>query len=229
MLSRCSAFYNTTMRALTEAATLCKRADVRAFVDPSRTPQVRVRPEKRAPPTSYGRRCAYEQRCRYSRRGDNRAHSATVRTMHRLTMPMVAGTSTPEESISDPRRLALNRHGPALPMGRLRITGVELNPHLTAAEAIPLMAADFYSITATRVPYTFSIHETLRRVAQRHPWRVWAHAHDKSPIHCLRRTTESRNGLVPSVTNRNRLKAATPPNRRIAPWTVRSSLVSIAR
>ena len=51
--------------------------------------------------------------CRYSRRGDNRAHSATVRTMHRPTMPMVADTSTPEESISGPRRLALNRHGPA--------------------------------------------------------------------------------------------------------------------
>jgi hypothetical protein len=49
--------------------------------------------------------------CRY--RGDNRAHSATVRTMHRPTMPMVADTSTPEESISGPRRLALNRHGPA--------------------------------------------------------------------------------------------------------------------
>src|ERR1700733_4101424 len=94
-------------------------------------------------------------------------------------------------------------------MGRLRITGVELNPHLTAAEAIPLMAADFYSITATRVPYAFSIHETLSCVAPRYPWRVSAHAHDKSPIHCLRRTTESRNGLVPSVTNRNKLKAAT--------------------
>jgi hypothetical protein len=51
--------------------------------------------------------------CRYSRRGDDRAHSATARTMHRPTMPMVADTSTPEESISGPRRLALNRHGPA--------------------------------------------------------------------------------------------------------------------
>ena len=45
----------------------------------------------------------------------------------------------------------------------LRIKGVELNPHLTAAEEIPLMAANFYSITATRVPNGFSIHETLRR------------------------------------------------------------------
>jgi hypothetical protein len=51
----------------------------------------------------------------------------------------------------------------AIDASQLRITGVELNPHLTAAEAIPLMAADFYSITATRVPYGFSIHETLRR------------------------------------------------------------------
>ena len=47
----------------------------------------------------------------------------------------------------------------------LRITGVELNPHLTAAEAIPLMAADFYSITATRVRYAFSIHETPGQIS----------------------------------------------------------------
>ena len=70
MSSRCSAFYNTTMRALTEAG-----ADTLGAVTTALTPQ----------PSA----------------------------MHRPTMPMVADTSTPEESISDPRRLALNRHGPA--------------------------------------------------------------------------------------------------------------------
>jgi hypothetical protein len=34
--------------------------------------------------------CLMSNGRRYSRRGDNRAHSATVRTMHRPTMPMVA-------------------------------------------------------------------------------------------------------------------------------------------
>lgn len=64
--------------------------------------------------------------------------------------------------------------------------------------------------------------ETVVREARRRPLKT-------PPIHCLRRTTESPNGLVLSGTNRHRLKAATPPNRRIAPWTVHSSLVRIAR